>query len=752
MKRAILFTLLLLCSILNSVAQIGKVGINTSTPAAMLHVKDSSVLFSSTYYENIPEYDTPPPVSGAGVRLMWYPQRQAFRAGYVQGTQWDQSNIGFLSFATGQNTRAMGKLSSAFGFNTIANGYSSMAVGVYNDPIVDPEVQLFPSTPLFIIGNGEDNINRTNAFVALKNGRIGIGTNAPAAQLHVQSENVLFKGPLNLPNSPANPPVSGAGIRMMWYVDKAALRIGQVTGTQWDKDSIGLTSLAAGFNTKAKGIASLAMGTFTQAKGQNSVALGYYTSATGVGAVASGNSTIASGEYSNAIGSETTASGNYSLAGGFQSTTSGSSNLAFGHAATASGNYAVALGYQASASSAIAIGNLANATSANSIALGISADAVGINSIAIGNSASTNHEDALAFGVSVTSSGYRSLAMGYGTIASGDYTLSSGFSTKAKGNYSFSAGIQTIAKSYNSFIIGRYNDTTSVSSTTWIENDPLLIVGNGTANNDRKSALTLLKNGKMGLGTIAPVNLLHLRAANDTINGPILSLGGTTADQAESGRIRFYEGTASTNLRGGYIHLDGAANRFHIGIHPASDNIVSNDIDAISIDRASGEVGIGTANPNYLLEVNGTAGKPGGGSWTNSSDARLKQNVIAYNDGLESILSINPVRFHYNAHSGYDTSKEYVGVIAQELQEVAPYMVNTSARILPDGSTGYLDVDNSAMTYMLINAVKEQQALIMQQQETINMLLQRIEIVEGNQASGYGGTLNGKGNTIVSKQ
>ena len=231
----------------------------------------------------------------------------------------------------------------------------------------------------------------------------------------------------------------------------------------------------------------------------------------------------------------------------------------------------------------------------------------------------------------------------------------------------------------------------------------------------------------MGLGTVAPVNILQIRALNDTLNGPILSLGGISPDQAESGRIRFYEGTASANLRGGYIHLDGSANRFHIGIHPTSDNIVTNDVPAISIDRVSAEVGIGTVNPGYLLEVNGTAGKPGGGSWTNTSDARLKQNVMPYTDGLQSLLSIHPVRFQYNKRSGYDTVKEYVGVIAQDLKAIAPYMIHTSERILPDGSTGYLDVDNSAMTYMLINAVKEQNTIIISQQEQIDDLEKQMQ-------------------------
>lgn len=821
MKKILTAGLLGITLCTSAFAQIGKVGINTTTPAAMLHVKDSSVVFTSPYYENFPQYDAPPPVSGAGARMMWYPQRRSLRTGMVTGTQWNQASTGFYSFASGYNPIANGEGATAIGKEVIANGYNGLVIGHFNDPVVNsPQTLMEPTTPLFIIGNGDNNANRSNALTVLKNGRIGIGTIAPAARLHVEDQSVLFRAPATLPGTPGSPPVSGAGNRMMWYADKAAFRVGEVSGTNWDKDSIGYHSFASGVNTKAKGLRSTAMGYNTQATNINSTAFGLTTLASGNtstsmggsttasgdysttmgfntvaegdysvamgrdniatgdhaitmgkdntasggystafgnqttasgfyavtmgnqttasshGAFASGDETVASGFTSFAIGTQTTAGGNYSFAGGFQSTTSGQHNFAFGYNASTSGESAIALGYQASADNGIAIGNNANGSATNALALGDHAFANGNSSVAIGKNASAGGEEAIALGGSTNASGYRAMALGYNstasslygiaigvsTITSGGQAISTGVSTKAKGDYSFASGVQTIAKSYNSFIAGRYNDTTSVSSTSWIETDPIFIVGNGSANNDRKNAMTLLKSGKLGLGTVAPVNLLHLRAANDTINGPILSLGGTSPDQAESGRIRFYEGTASNNLRGGYIHLDGAANRFHIGIHPTSDNIVSNDVDAISIDRASGEVGIGTANPNYLLEVNGTAGKPGGGSWTNSSDARLKQQVEPYSDGLQSILAIRPVRFHYNTHSGYDPSKEYVGVIAQELQVVAPYMVNTSARILPDGSTGYLDVDNSAMTYMLINAVKEQQEIINTQQDRIDAL------------------------------
>jgi hypothetical protein len=134
----------------------------------------------------------------------------------------------------------------------------------------------------------------------------------------------------------------------------------------------------------------------------------------------------------------------------------------------------------------------------------------------------------------------------------------------------------------------------------------------------------------------------------------------------------------------------------------------------------AGNVGIGTGAPAFLLEVNGAAAKPGGGAWAVSSDARLKQDVKPYTDGLDRLMRIRPVTFRYNERSGHDTKPEYVGVLAQELKEVAPYMVGTFEK----DSTEYLNVDNSALIYMLVNAVKEQQT-------EIALLKQRIAVFEG---------------------
>ena len=48
------------------------------------------------------------PTSGAGARMMWYPEKAAFRTGYVDSTQWDEPSIGSCSFAAGNNPIAGG--------------------------------------------------------------------------------------------------------------------------------------------------------------------------------------------------------------------------------------------------------------------------------------------------------------------------------------------------------------------------------------------------------------------------------------------------------------------------------------------------------------------------------------------------------------------------------------------------------------------------------------------------------------------
>jgi len=281
-------------------------------------------------------------------------------------------------------------------------------------------------------------------------------------------------------------------------------------------------------------------------------------------------------------------------------------------------------------------------------------------------------------------------------------------------------GLSTTSLGWSSsgfgYAAGFYNPSTGVAAS----GVTIKIKGNtGTvldmSASDSVSVMTVKGNGKVGIGTSTPDRTLVVRNTDATANAEVSELANAIGDS--DFHLVGMKGSTSNNvgdamLKFGMVYgnngssLKSALIRFHRGWAGDDGDIsFSSNNDATETMRIAsyGYVGIGTAAPNYTLEVNGTAGKPGGGSWTATSDARLKQNVQQYNDGLAQIMKINPVKYHYNETSGYDVKPEYVGVLAQELKEVAPYMVGTFTK---EGKE-YYNVDNSAMTYMLINAVKE---------------------------------------------
>ena len=111
----------------------------------------------------------------------------------------------------------------------------------------------------------------------------------------------------------------------------------------------------------------------------------------------------------------------------------------------------------------------------------------------------------------------------------------------------------------------------------------------------------------------------------------------------------------------------------------------------------------------------GTAAKPGGGSWTNASDANLKEDIHSFKDGLSTIRNIRPVYYKYNGKACLPKNY-YVGVVAQELKDIAPYMVSTfeylpgNPRTLEEAKNKvetYFSVDNSALAYVTVNSLKE---------------------------------------------
>ncbi len=293
---------------------LGGVGIGVLGPIADLGVTGiNGVLFTGTYDSG------QIPGEGAGTRLLWYPKKSAFRVGTVEGTQWDDVNIGAYSVAMGLNAKASDFLSTAIGAGTLASGPSSLALGESTTASGHLATAMGYSTTAsgdyslstgFGIGvSGDYSVgialsNQTGTDVANSNtmaimgGKVGIGTIIPTADLQVSGTNgALFTGTFNT----GTIPVEGLGTRMMWYTAKAAFRAGYVNGSQWNDENIGNYSAAMGLNTIASGDGSFATGKNTTASGLASNAFGHYATASGEYSFAMGDHIEASGQYSVAI-------------------------------------------------------------------------------------------------------------------------------------------------------------------------------------------------------------------------------------------------------------------------------------------------------------------------------------------------------------------------------------------------------------------------------------------------------------------
>jgi len=95
----------------------GNVGIGTTSPEFKLTLdNDGGIIAKGTYGSG-----SDLTVSGAGVRLIWYPKKGAFRAGMVSSDEWDDPNIGDYSTAIGYNNTASGYCA------TIGGGYGNTA-------------------------------------------------------------------------------------------------------------------------------------------------------------------------------------------------------------------------------------------------------------------------------------------------------------------------------------------------------------------------------------------------------------------------------------------------------------------------------------------------------------------------------------------------------------------------------------------------------------------------------------------------
>ena len=232
-------------------------------------------------------------------------------------------------------------------------------------------------------------------------------------------------------------------------------------------------------------------------------------------------------------------------------------------------------------------------------------------------------------------------------------------------------------------------------------------------------------NYRLGIGTATPNDSLDLfgtssalRLSYDATNyarlsssstGELLvnpSIAGGSAVTIGNGSAKNAMVVFDENNYDYYVGEDNSDGKFKIGL-----GVTMGTTPYLTIDSA-GKVGIGNTAPGTLLHVGSsttttnnqvtiqdsdgtcTLNPASGASWSCSSDRNLKYDITSLDGSLDKVLQLSPSKFKMKVDGS-----DGVGFIAQEVQGIIPEAVS----LLPDGNLG---IDATRMIPYIVGAIK----------------------------------------------
>ena len=325
-------------------------------------------------------------------------------------------------------------------------------------------------------------------------------------------------------------------------------------------------------------------------------------------------------------------------------------------------SFATGLNNRAQGFGATAMGRDTEATNSYAFASGFFSNADGEYSTAMGF-----NTDAMALG---------STALGYSTDAEANYSFAAGYFAEAQAIYSAAIGNAVQAQSYSSMAVGRYN-VGGGSATSWVSTDPIFEIGIGTGPTTRANAMTVRKNGNVGIGTNTPGARLHV---------------------------------ANGNLRIGSLEEISDGGSFLIQVNSAF----------APLTNGNRTLGTSTFKWSTVYATNGTI---------NTSDRRDKENINDLNYGLNEVMQLRPVSYTWKDEN-LSNGKAKLGLIAQDVREIINEVVQDKEWIQDEGSTTKRSVDAERMGIYYSDLIPVLVKAIQEQQGTIEDLKARIQALE----------------------
>jgi len=255
---------------------------------------------------------------------------------------------------------------------------------------------------------------------------------------------------------------------------------------------------------------------------------------------------------------------------------------------------------------------------------------------------------------------------------------------------------------------------------------------NSTGSNNTTSGFqVLIHNTKGSNNTVSGADALYYSTtgSNNTANGyGALDFNTTGGNNTASGyEALYFNATGSNNTAFGYsAGPDSNSTNLRYATAVGAGAVVSQSNTLVLGgplgSGANVKVGIGTATPANIFTIAPGAGEAVADGWATHSSRRWKTNIETLHGALGKVEQLRGVSYELKANG-----KHEVGVIAEEVGAVVPEVVTWDQNGIDARS-----VDYSRLTALLIEATKEQQALIEQQQEQIAQLMSQVKTIQGS--------------------